>query len=254
MDNRIIYRILIYYALIIFIAFFTGCSSPMDIDAQRGDKIIVGNQSYDISFNPDTLDFGLLHPNETSFLSFEVINQKTVNYTINELSIFNHQNLFKVINYQLFTLGPKNTQNDRAEFMIKAFAQESYGVFIDSLYVNDLKNPDLKLLMTVPAVFASDVDFGNVSINEGVGSKFITFRNISNENIIIHNIKISNENFELKPSTDDFTIEANTKTEMIITFNPTEQKSYNGILTFEIKNNDDLPYDGEVYLTGNGVN
>jgi hypothetical protein len=223
----------------------------MDIDAQRGDKTPVGGNTNDIIIIPDTLNFGILHPDESKSIEFILVNQRNKDLDILQLEVINFDYIFDINDFQPITLQRNGSGEDSISYSISVSNNSEYGIYIDSMYVNDFRNPDLKLLLTTPAVYAKDIDFGTVEIGEDVGSTFLTIYNLSDSEVQIQDIIISNNVFDLKPNLNDFIIAPNSSIERIITFNPLDNILYESAINFKIDR--DLPFDGEIKLTGQGT-
>lgn len=232
----------------IFLGLFFSCSSPLDIDADRGEKVIVGEKS-DIELLPDTLDFGFVHPAKSKTLNFSIKNLTSNQYSIDFLTINNYNNLFTLTNFQSVKIQNKNSNSNTADFYITFAADSSYNHFIDSLYINDLKNPDLKLIATIPAVFGEDLEFEDVKIGS-IGSKFLYLRNISNTDITISNLSINDNSFVIKGlDADALEIKAHSSRELIVTFEPINPITYTAQLTFSY-NTFPYPVDNSITMTG----
>lgn len=250
MEYRLIIRIIIN---IIIFALLFSCNSPLDIDADRGDKEIIGEKNYDIMLSADTLDFGFVHPNQSKTLSFTINNLTSKDYLINKLTINNFSNLFSLFNFELVLLNKKNSNFDESPFFVTFDADNSYNHYIDSIYINDLKNPDLKILATIPAVYAEDLAFDEVSIGS-ISSRFLYLHNISDVAITLTNLSTSDNSFIIKGlNNNTLEINPNETIELIVTFEPLIANTYTAYLTFDFKS---FPYpvDNTINLRGIAIN
>lgn len=248
MEYRIIIRVITNIAtLLLLIIVFLSCSSPLDVDADRGDKKIIGEKVYDISIIPDTLDFGIVHPNRNKSLEFSIQNETNGDFQIDKLIVQNYSE-FSIEDFANVLLKKKGDTYDKHSFKVN-FHGNKFGRYVDSIYVNELLNPDLKVIAIIPGIYGEDLTFQNVSVGE-IGSQFLYIINISDQDAYLNDIQISDNVFKFKSlNNNELIVKANETKELIITFEPEISKTYNAYIKFNV-NNYPYPIDNNITLTG----
>ena len=139
-----------------------SCSSPLDVDAERGPKVVIGTKPYDIHTNVDTLDFEYVHPYISKQLSFKVFNNTSKDFKLNNIAIENNTQIMSISDFEATTLKPKNQDYDNVEITVTIDADYDYGYYSDELVFNGLENPRVYVKAIIPAVYGEDIDFGEI--------------------------------------------------------------------------------------------
>lgn len=231
-----------------------SCSSPLDVDAKRGPKVVIGTKPYDIYTNVDTLDFEYVHPYISKQLTFTVFNNTSKDYKLNDIAVENSTQIMSISDFTATTLKPKNQDYDNVEITVTINADYEYGYYSDELVFNGLENPRVYVKAIIPAVYGEDIDFGETQIGEDfIGSEFLTLRNISDKDVTISNLSVNDDTFEIKSSDNTFQLKAGSTKEIIITFEPKENIIYETELIFDVDDNSIIS-DKSVKLSGIGTN
>lgn len=99
---------------------------------------------------------------------------------------------------------------------------------------------------------SNDLDFGNVQINTTSSSQNLTISNTGNESFNITNISSSNTAFEIFGSSS--VVQPNSDIDIQIRFNPTQEQTYDGVITVENTADNANSSNSSIQVTGTGIN
>ncbi len=249
-----------YLKLILLCVFIYSCSDPTSIDADREKHIIDDPSQHPAKFliNPTTIDLGMiLLGSQSNDLIFNIKNITESNLTINSIKLKNYPILASIQFDSPFTLSPFGSNQDNKQLAI-SISPDKYGYFIDTLLVDNYKNPITIVKANIPALIADDIYFEDTKISEFQLNSF-KFRNISDKVAIITEFElIDNNNVFLNEPAVKLPIIINPKSEsgnIKITFNPNNIEDYSAYI--QIKANfdgADYPYMSTIKISGKGVN
>ncbi len=224
----------IFYILLILLF---ACESPFDVPAREGEKKVIKDPYLNnpvLKIIPDSLDFGYVLPSEKNLMNFRVINISGENYLIKLCKFYNE--LFICKNEEL-TLAPHKTSQDTATFTV-VFMQNESGLYIDSMIIDNMYRPVLYASAKVPFVYAEDMDFGKVSVNE-ISGKIIKIRNNSTDSVTLTSIYLENNQlfrFSQKPELP-LKIAPKSSSDILLRFSSDKKGEFSDKLIFEIEEN-----------------
>lgn len=182
---------------LIFILLLGGCSSPLDVPANR--RIDIEENPYlnpIIKLNPNYLFFDFVHPDSTKILTIEIENNQDKKYLLTNYYLFYGNNNFNIINKELpIILEAKGLDNSKKKIDIK-FTGKSAGVFIDSLILANVFYPIGFLEAKVPYIYINDYYQNNLK----VGQKHlfeISITNFSENAAIINKVNFSDTSIDI---------------------------------------------------------
>ena len=99
---------------------------------------------------------------------------------------------------------------------------------------------------------SNDIDFGSVQINTNSNTQTLTVSNTGNESFNITNISSSNTAFEIFGSSS--VVQPNSDIDIQIRFNPTQEQTYDGVITVENTADNANSSNSSIQVTGTGIN
>jgi hypothetical protein len=227
-------------ALILIAAFalgFGGCSSPVDVPANRVKTIDEEEKNIEegLEIFPKTLDFGYVARVDSKTMGFQLANSSKNKLTINSILPRTYMDMYFVVHPPLpITLGPKGSDSS-SQYVSIQFTAKNLGLFSDTIRFNDKKKPTLALKAIVPSVTVSDCHFGGANtgidayktvdvVNRGDSPAKIT------EAIIQDPDKVFNFTTPLP-----VTLKPGEFRRLIVRFTPKDRKQYKATLKFDIE-------------------
>lgn len=233
-----------YLILILILTLFYGCQDPSSLDTQKDIKVIFdpNNLPPVFSVEPSVIDFGLIHPSKVYSKNIKIKNITSKLVSINSISVKNFTNLFS-FETQPVLLAAKGASGDESNVNC-IFTSSNPGKFDDEIIWSGYKNPQLKILSKVAAVWADDIVFGETIIGS-YELKFLNIINSSNADVKITKFEIIDTSgvFINEPVVNiPFVINAKSSSNDIrISFNPKSANLFKGEIQIEAE-----------YLNGSG--
>lgn len=241
-----------YISSIIFLSviiIINSCKSPLDIDAIRDKDTVFdpNNLPALIKVIPDSLDFGLVLPNDTTTCEFEL-----ENITKNEINISKIL-IKKNIYFKLYEsiLPFKLEKFSKSQKISIKFIADSSGYFFDTVIFNDYKKPYLYLKAKVPHVYARDLIFEDTKVG-GISGKVLRIYNDGNDTAVVTGVEIlENKNiFFNEQLNQPIEILPKSFSNIVINFNPAQSILYKSKIKLSVNSKgivDDL-----IELKGSG--
>jgi hypothetical protein len=248
-----------FYFINIAILFILGimlieCSSPLDVPANRiikkENEPGTGDEIFSLSTN--YIEFYFDEPLGVQTKSFEIRNLLDENYTINSISFKNSEKFFSKSHHPTPISLSKANQNDSKEIVNVKFSPTEPGIFIDTILINDLKSPVVKVLATVLTIRVQELDFIDVPLGN-TGNRTITVKNYGNSTAVIKGAIITDPEFvfEMEDILFPLYIQKNSSFSFWVKFTPSEKQSYTGRIDFNIQSSGIV--DNVCELSGNGI-
>ncbi|HRP01038.1 MAG TPA: hypothetical protein PLE30_00150 [Candidatus Kapabacteria bacterium] len=248
-----------YIVTIILICVLYSCTDPTSVDADRK-KIVIDDPSkappkYEIL--PNILDFGEILFGQQANLNCSIKNLTNKELLLSNVRLKSNPNLLKLSDILPIILNSKGDINDNKALAFSLQA-DKYGYFIDTLLIDDNKNPVTIVKASIPALYADDIEFSDTQVSEFQLSSF-NFKNISNQKATITEFTLIDENnvFLNEPNVQ-LPIIINPKSnsnDIKIIFNPNAAISFKAKIlinaTFE---GTDYPFRRVVNISGSGRN
>ena len=238
-------------SIIVFLLFLNlfSCKSPLDIDAIRDKDTVFdpNNSPAVIKVIPDNIDFGMVLPNDSMELFFEI-----ENLTKNEVNIT--KIVFKQnINFNInkITLPIKLEKLSKSDKQTIQFRADSAGYYFDTLIFNDYKKPYLFLKAKVPHVYARDLNFEDTKVG-GISGKVLRIYNDGSDKATISAIEIlENKNIFFNESINlPLEILPKSFSNIVINFNPAQSILYKSKIKLSVNSKGIV--DDIIELNGNG--
>ncbi len=178
-----------------------GCSSPLDVPANRKEYIDNDKSNSLLSTSPTTVNFGYINRYKDERMPFQVTNLNSMAFALKTFG-FGANSKFSIPGIELpLEIEKKNTAGSIQLFHIRFFSSE-IGEYIDTLETNGLTNPKLLVQAIVPDIYCDDVSFGSIDINNNV-SEFINIYNYTNQELVVESIQFAD-------TSEVFTVNNNT--------------------------------------------
>jgi len=255
MDKRII--ILLIFATILAFCNWS-CTSPTDVQANR---VVEKDVDFTNEQNTNVLttDLAEINFNDVSYQSsqgryFSLINTSSKAISIDKIEFSKYKDMFSVTNVSFpFILEPKDKDSSHREILV-TFNAKVVGEFIDTLKINNLSSPKLKLIAAVPVVDATDSDFGYHTVKQSKVKPPVYIFNNSNMDAVVTDYKLIDPEGVFEVLTKiPVTIAPHGQQTIIIKFTPKEAKPYNARIEFKIEG--PMGYiDNTSVLIGTGIN
>jgi len=226
------------FSLILFLIISFGCSSPLEVPANR--KIDLEENPYSnpiIRLNPNYLNFDFVHPDSSKTLSLEIENNQDKKLLITNYFLYFGNNNFQILNKEIpIILEPKGNENSKKTIEIK-FTGKSAGIFFDSLIFANIFYPIGFLEAKVPYVFINDFYQNNVKIGKKQQIE-LTITNFSENPAIINKVSFSENSIGLEiKSSLPIEVPRNSKKNILIEFQANKAGSYTSKVQLEIITN-----------------
>lgn len=229
---------IIFFASILFLLISQGCSSPLEVPANR--RIDLEENPYSnpiVKLNPNYLNFDFVHPDSTKTLTIEIENNQDKKYLITNYFLYYGNNNFQILNKEIpIILEPKGLDNSKKKVEIK-FIGKSSGVYFDSLILANIFYPIGFLEAKVPYIYMNDYYSNNIPIGKKQQIE-LTLTNVSENVAIINKVKFSDNllGFNIK-NTLPIELPRNSKKNLILEFTAKQAGQYSTQVQLEIITN-----------------
>jgi hypothetical protein len=231
-----------------------GCSDPVDINAPGSEPSELNNpytSAPNFIIVPDTFEFGYAHPGKSYRMNFLYLNQSSKVISFERFTAQYQPEAFEFfpVNVSL-AKAPQPGSELEAHF---DYSPSKPGYYLDSVKFGNYIRPQVIVKSIVPTLFASDINFGEVALNE-FSVQNLTIHNVDEVPVEIHTIIIEDESGDFQigePFDFPHTIEANDSLKIKYFFNPTKNQNYSAFL--KIRSNGAIP-DSIVVLDGSVAN
>lgn len=245
------WKLVISISILILI---TGCSDPVDINAPGSEPSELNNpytSAPHFIIVPDTFEFGYAHPGKSYRMNFRYLNQSSKEISIDRYYAEHQPDAFEFFpaNVSLAKV-PQPGSELEAHF---DYLPSKPGYYLDSVKFGNYIRPQVIVKSIVPTLFASDINFGEVALNE-FSVQNLTIYNIDEVPVDIYTIIIDDGtgDFQIgEPFHFPHTIGANDSLKIKYFFNPTKNQAYSALL--KIRSNGAIP-DSIVELDGSVAN
>lgn len=222
----------------IIITSLWGCSSPLDVPANR--RIDIEENPYlnpIIKLNPNYLLFDFVHPDSSKVLTVEIENNQDKKYLLSNYYLYYGSNNFQILNKEIpIILEPKGQENSKRKVEIK-FKAKSAGVYIDSLILANIFYPIGFLEAKVPYIYIQDYYQNNVP----VGTKQVielSLTNVSENGAIINKVNLTDNSLDFViKNTLPIELPRNTQKKLLLEYFPKQAGNYSTKLQLEIITN-----------------
>ncbi len=228
----------IFISFIVIIAglSFYSCDSPIDVDANRikiEDTLAIKSL---IEITPSSINFGIVNRYQDYEKTIRIRNLSNQSFKISKLFFKNKPKDFIISNIDEFTLAPKNEEGSERYLTFKLRAN-NVGNITDTLYVNNIGVGFTKVSAICPAVYITDLDFGNVEMNTTV-YKAINIYNFTDKPITLTNLKIIGDTSAFKIENFSMPVELIPQypKQFLVSFSPKKDAYYYSEYDFEIDN------------------
>jgi len=243
-------------AIILLVGLFiSDCSSPLDVPANRvikkDNEPGIGDEIFALSTN--NIEFYFLEPFGSETQKFEIRNLLKENYTINSIAFKNSEKFLTMGHHPTpKTLAPISNVNDSKEIVFVTFQPTEPGEFIDTIFINGMISPFVRVQATVVTLRVPEINFIDVPIGNSRNMR-VKIKNYGNTTAILDNPIITDADgvFEMELITFPLYIPKGTDIEFSVTFTPNESKSYSGKIEFNIQASGIV--DNVCELSGNGI-
>ncbi len=197
-----------------------GCSSPLDVPANRKEYIDNDKSNSLLSTSPTTINFGYINRYKEVIMPFQITNMNTMAFSMRTLD-FGSASKYSLPNLDLpMEIDEKGQPGSIQLFHVRFFSSD-LGEFTDTMETNGLTNPKLYVQAIVPDIFCEDVTFGSVSVNN-TATKNLLIYNYTDNTLEIESVNFGDyDEFFSVDSTKSLIVEPHSKTG-----NPTEIPVY----------------------------
>lgn len=229
-----------------------SCDSPIDVDANRIKIEDTSAIKSLIEITPSTINFGIVNRYQDYEKTIKIKNLSNQVFTISKLSFKNKPKDFIISNIENFTLAPKNQEGSERYITFKLRAN-NVGNINDTLFVNNIGIGFTKVSAICPAVYITDIDFGNIEMNTTV-YKAINIYNFTDKPIHLNNIVIKGDTSAFKIENFSMPVELIPQypKQFLVSFTPKKDAYYYTEYEFELENSASGYVDNIAIIKGMG--
>ncbi len=230
---------MLFLSILLYTILSYSCTSPIDVNANR--QVMEYNDSNkelsgkELHFNVYEINFIDVAYGSSQAQYVVISNLSNRDILIGNFRFSKYENLFKITHPKLPILLTKiGTDNSSRELMI-TFTANELGEITDTLFIENMQQPQLIINAKVPYVDVIDVDFGFQKIGQSKVKPPLYIYNHSRKPIIINSYRLVDpeDAFQVLSSLP-IEIPPTSKYSVIIKFTPQSEKPYNGRIEFKI--------------------
>ncbi len=169
--------------LLLFLSImFFACEDPNTLPGKH-DPDLIDSSIYEIIFEPNFIDVGVVHPipqdggSDKFGFEFKVSNNTDTIIQLDNIEL-NKPEYFNILDFPYgHILTPKGSDNSSL-VLYGTFSASASSYYYDTLKINSISEPIMKLQATVPIIYPKDIDFDTL---------YLSSSNIATDKLIIKN-------------------------------------------------------------------